>query len=379
MYAVLSSPASWEDIQKVFSSLGEEIIHENVGADLDPDIEFQKLSRLSLKVLVIDFSAFKDAEMLKKAVMNFKILKDSTRIIIVAPGAAPGDASMSFFFSLGIWDILNPSEGELEEMLLECLQRSPSYKKGVKWFSGRAQPVASVVSSVGGSGAVKEIVRDKIVGTVTVAFAGIRSGIGCSFLALQAAFYLSYNFRDKKVAVVSFGSFNDFLSLAGLEGFQGDHFSFKGIDFFDSCDVALLLSRREYDYIVLDVGVLKRRFGASLVANNFYGEFLRAGLQFLVSGSVPWHVENMLDCLFEDRVAGKCNDSVSWALLFNFSSVDDFRKLGNLDRLSFMVPFFPYLFKYDESFFAFLYDILKPVLPQKSSAKKSFLPFFRSK
>ena len=377
MYAVLSGPALWDGIQEVFIEFGEEIVYQMVGSDLESDVEFPKIERISVKVLIIDYTAFPDSESLRQSIMNIKILRPSTRIIVLAPGVVPGDSSMSFFFSLGIWDILNPSDGELKEVLLDCLQSSPSLNKGVRWFTGQTQPVAPVASS---STVVTEIeFRDKIIGTVTVAFAGVRSGIGCSFLALQAAFYLGYNYKDKKIALVSFNSFRDFLSLGGLESFSGNSFTYKDIDFFNACDVALLLSRREYDYIVLDIGVLKTRQGNSLVASPFYAEFLRSDIQFLVSGSVPWHVENMLDCLFEDRVAGKCNDSVSWALLFNFSSVDDFRKLGNLDRLSFMVPFFPYLFKYDESFFAFLYDILKPVLPQKSSAKKSFLPFFRSK
>lgn len=377
MYAVLSGPALWDGIQEVFIEFGEEIVYQMVGSDLESDVEFPKIERISVKVLIIDYTAFPDSESLRQSIMNFKILRPSTRIIVLAPGVVPGDSSMSFFFSLGIWDILNPSDGELKEVLLDCLQSSPSLNKGVRWFTGQTQPVPPIANS---SSVVKEIeFRDKIIGTVTVAFAGVRSGIGCSFLALQAAFYLGYNYKDKKIALVSFNSFRDFLSLGGLESFSGNSFTYKDIDFFNACDVALLLSRREYDYIVLDIGVLKTRQGNSLVASPFYAEFLRSDIQFLVSGSVPWHVENMLDCLFEDRVAGKCNDSVSWALLFNFSSVDDFRKLGNLDRLSFMVPFFPYLFKYDESFFAFLYDILKPVLPQKSSAKKSFLPFFRSK
>lgn len=377
MYAVLSGPSLWDGIQEVFIEFGEEIVYQMVGSDLESDVEFPKIERISVKVLIIDYTAFPDSESLRQSIMNFKILRPSTRIIVLAPGVVPGDSSMSFFFSLGIWDILNPSDGALKEVLLDCLQSSPSLNKGVRWFTGQTQPVSPIANS---SSVVKEIeFRDKIIGTVTVAFAGVRSGIGCSFLALQAAFYLGYNYKDKKIALVSFNSFRDFLSLGGLESFSGNSFTYKDIDFFNACDVALLLSRREYDYIVLDIGVLKTRQGNSLVASPFYAEFLRSDIQFLVSGSVPWHVENMLDCLFEDRVAGKCNDSVSWALLFNFSSVDDFRKLGNLDRLSFMVPFFPYLFKYDESFFAFLYDILKPVLPQKSSAKKSFLPFFRSK
>lgn len=377
MYAVLSGPSLWDGIQEVFIEFGEEIVYQMVGSDLESDVEFPKIERISVKVLIIDYTAFPDSESLRQSIMNFKILRPSTRIIVLAPGVVPGDSSMSFFFSLGIWDILNQSDGALKEVLLDCLQSSPSLNKGVRWFTGQTQPVSPIANS---SSVVKEIeFRDKIIGTVTVAFAGVRSGIGCSFLALQAAFYLGYNYKDKKIALVSFNSFRDFLSLGGLESFSGNSFTYKDIDFFNACDVALLLSRREYDYIVLDIGVLKTRQGNSLVASPFYAEFLRSDIQFLVSGSVPWHVENMLDCLFEDRVAGKCNDSVSWALLFNFSSVDDFRKLGNLDRLSFMVPFFPYLFKYDESFFAFLYDILKPVLPQKSSAKKSFLPFFRSK
>lgn len=376
MYAVLAGPSLWEGIEKAFEEYDGEIVYNVVGDDLDPDIEFPKVERLSLRALIVDSTSFSDSEKLKKAIMNFKIRRDTTRIIILAPGVEPGDSLMSFFFSVGIYDILNSRSDSIKDVLLDCLQSSPSYKRGVRWFTGQVDAPSQQTSSPADEDKVIEF-REKIIGTVTVAFASVRPGLGCSFLALQAAFYLSYNFRDKKIALISFGSFNDFLSLAEMECFSGDSFSYKGIDFFNAYDVALLINRRVYDYILLDIGVLKTRSGSVLSLSPFFAEFVRSDAQFLVTTASPWHIENMLDCLFDDRVSGKSDGSTSWSLLFNFSSKDGYRRLDSLERVSYLVPFYPYVFKYDQGFFDFLTCILRPVLPHKIVSRKSIFSLFR--
>ena len=72
--------------------------------------------------------------------MNYLIKRESTRVIVIAPGSVPGNATLSYLFSLGVWDIISPDitadEVSIYSELKECLSRDKSYAKGVKWFIG---------------------------------------------------------------------------------------------------------------------------------------------------------------------------------------------------------------------------------------------------
>lgn len=383
MFAIISSPLFWKEIEAVLSSKDEDITFSRVGTDISINEELEKIVRLPVKVLIFDISSVADQEGIKQAILSYKLKKENTRIIIIAPDCVPGNPVLSFLFSLGIWDILSPSKESLDlfrESLINCLNSSPSYSKGVKWFvdlENQLQPKKDITETV-----TKIEIRDKIIGTVTIAFAGVRPGVGCTFLALQAAFYCKCLFKEKKIAFVSLNGFSDVGAFCGDGSQEDGFFAFKGVHFYDSsCDVAMLINKRMYDYIVLDVGILKYRENNTLVLNKNYDEFVRSNVQFLVSGSAPWHIENLLDCLFTDRRTGDNNESVPWTVLINFASEDEFAKLSRtLERTCFAVPFFPYLFKFDESFSRFISEILKPVFPQKNIIKRKpkLFPFLKN-
>jgi cellulose biosynthesis protein BcsQ len=135
MYAALSSKNYWEDIEKAVSLHGGDITYKAIDNDLDVSMELEKLSLLAIKYLFIDLTAISDIDILPQAVMRYRIKNDSTQFIIIAPNFAPGNEVLSQLVSMGVWDILAPTdEQSLEPLILKVLNERNLYKHAVKWY-----------------------------------------------------------------------------------------------------------------------------------------------------------------------------------------------------------------------------------------------------
>lgn len=145
MYAVITSPSYWKTIEKAIQYTGESLLFQNVDKNIDLSDDLEKISRISVNTIILDVSSVDDKSKIPQAIMNYKIKKDKTRFIIIAPGYSPGDNIMSYLFSIGVWDFIVPNDMEedpdinsnvLYNQLIEYLNMKPSYQKGVRWFNG---------------------------------------------------------------------------------------------------------------------------------------------------------------------------------------------------------------------------------------------------
>lgn len=391
MYAVITSPIFWKDIEQVITSTGEELLFQSIDKNIDLFEELEKVSRIAVKTLIIDISAIADQNKLKQAIMNYKIKREKTRIIIIAPNSTPGDQTISYLFSLGIWDILNPT-GEREEELTvfdslnECLSREPSYPKGVKWFTGlnydtNGQATNASKPEKDGPERTVIIEKDKILGTCIIAVAGANRGIGCTHAALSIGNYLSQHKNKFKVALIELNEKNDTqeYNISCPQALKDGSFTFNDIDFYNrQTSLIELITLNYYDYIILDIGQLKTVVNNNLLNSKYYSEFIRATLSILVCGSQPWQTKDIGYCLYKDLGKKDNSDSINWKLLFNLTDEQTFKKLTrNIDWPAYNFPYSTDIFNTDTKKYDILTELLNNYIPQTKRVEKKRFSLFK--
>jgi hypothetical protein len=217
------------------------------------------------------------------------------------------------------------------------------------------------------------IYQDKIFGTITIGVAGASSGIGCTYSAVSIAKYIKMYDKKLKVALLEINDSNDFNSInieypsAELEG----SFIFDNIDFYTSTtSLTELMSLNKYQYIVLDMGVIKHYSNGKLIIHEKYEEFVRANLSVLIVGSMSWQFKDISTCLYSDSNKVDCRESHKWKLLFNFTNDKIFRKLSkDVDWPCYNLPYCDELFEISESLSKELTVVLASILPTNKEFK----------
>lgn len=379
MFAVISRKCFIDDIEKAVTQYGYEISYSVVNSDLDIISESTKLLRLKFNYLILDISSVMNPENIPQAIRKIRILNDAARIIIIAPNAAPGDAILSQLVTMGVYDILNPcfendGDYDISDQLLNLLNRKPSYSQAVKWDvgAGTAKVLPENKSSadkVSEKNEVITVIKEKIIGTVTIAVAGITHGIGCTHNAIATAYYLS-KFDD--TALLEMNDSGDILSLDVMNSpaLLPGSFELNGVDFYGrGASLSDIIALNTYKYIVLDIGPLAHYAAPGKVDfNKYYEEFIRASLSVLVCGSKPWHSKYLKTCIQSFSVDGR---SLPWLLAYNFTDTDDFKYIAKHSELSsYLVPYFSDMFSEDPAVGSFLANILSDVIPATNTKKK---------
>ncbi len=257
---------------------------------------FAEAGRVNSSILILDIDSGPGTELVK-GVKKFKVVRPYTRIILLAPGRKPGDKIISQLLSKGIYDIFAPNipeEGELpiHSILVGALEKeAATYGDAVRW------DVESNEDEQEGNKKRETVYVEKIIGTVFICVVGARRGVGCTTTAVAMANYLASK-EKKKVALVELNHY------PVLRWSKGMH---KNVDVFSQGEGTFKLyqedmkntlediSCQEYDFIVLDMGVVfepeidkKNREDIKLMVHKYKGEILRANLTVMVTGSGQW-------------------------------------------------------------------------------------------
>lgn len=365
MFAVITSPQFWKEIEQVINSMEEDVLFQKIDEDIDLSEELEKVSRISVKYLIIDISCVADQGKITQSIMNYKMKRESTRIIIIAPNCLPGNPIMSFLFSLGIWDFLNPKgdKGDLTiiESLNECLQRQPSYQKGVKWFIGSQEndsQVSNIKEKIKLEKEVSErtvvIEKGKLLGTVVIAVVGAMNRIGTTHTVISLTKFLkdlNYN-----VAVMELKKSQAFTAIKNSYEdvkIDGNMFTLEGIDFYPYSENLSVLDilQDEYDYLILDMGVYD---------DCNIDEFRRANVRVIVSGVKDWELTKLELILNSDERIFKNK------YYFTFSDVSLFKMVkDNMDKLQcYQAPYNPQPFEVSKECNTVFNELLKEFIPE---------------
>lgn len=138
MYAVICSPQYWKEIEQAVNSKGEQILFKVIDNKIDTMANIDKIGRISIKHLIIDISSIDDDKIFIQAVMKYRILHDTTQIIIIAPNVKPPNELIHSLVTMGIYDIINPCNDSEDVIilpsLLQVLEYPSPYKRAVKWI-----------------------------------------------------------------------------------------------------------------------------------------------------------------------------------------------------------------------------------------------------
>lgn len=141
--------------------------------------------------------------------------------------------------------------------------------------------------------------KERIIGTVVIAVAGVDRRTGCTHSALQISRFLS---RDYAVACVELidpqvtpSAFQSFQTKESSQRCKGG-FVFEDVDYFPMADMFQLMAilSSGYKYIVLDMGQIvhgtggKNKKSKSENQGKYALEFMRADFQLLTTGSSRW-------------------------------------------------------------------------------------------
>lgn len=162
MFAAICTPKFYKDIEQVVTSLGENILFKDIGKEIDISEDFEKVSRLSIKHFIIDITLVTDDKLFINTVRRYRITNDKAQIIIISPGCIPGNLLLHNLVSMGIYDIICPTENvTIAPLLLDVINNPSPYKKAVKWIIDN--PPADNTNNKNVKEKVKEVVVEKTV------------------------------------------------------------------------------------------------------------------------------------------------------------------------------------------------------------------------
>lgn len=377
MYAVIASPKLWSEIEQTILSQNEDILFKAVDEDINLSNELERVSRIAVRHLIIDITCLENPELMIPAIRKYRIIREATQIVIIAPDYVPGNALISALVRMGIYDIIAPKldameEKEITNSLLSVLEKPSTYSKAVRWdtgaavFDGKVDVKEKVKVEKVYVQEKETVIRTEILGTIVIAVAGVEKNVGCTHTVLSIAHFLSRHVNKYKVAVLEAGDKDDFryFNIDCPAALKAGSFAFKNIDFYDSkTNILELLALNYYNYIILDIGVIKSEIDNTLCKN--YQEMFRANLSILVSGSKPWQLDKLLFSLCKDKKMTDNTDTKKWFLYFTNTDDKTFESIKEeLDYAVYKATYSPEFFKCYSDNDIVLEELLQPVLPK---------------
>lgn len=368
MYAVVSSPILWKEIQETIQETGEDILLKSIEEDVDINEVLTRISRIAIKYLIIDLYAISDNDRLLKALIEYKIMHDQIQIIIIAPNCLPGNLLIHKLVSLvSIHDIIAPTINDdtenigIHEALLDHIHNPAPYKKAVRWLMDDLLPNSSANN---GNNPVRErrertvtIIKDKIVGTVIIAVVGTMNRIGTTHTAISIAKYLSS--LKYTVALVEHNKSAVFQIIK--ESYSNtlvgeNYFCLDNIYFYphDENNTLLDILEEDFNYIVLDMGIYN---------SCDLSEFKRANVRVIVSGIKDWELSPLEKLLSEGDTIFKN------IYYFTFADQKEFKEIKkSMDQLRCLnAPYNPNPFALNQENKDIFKDLLDYYLPQEKN------------
>lgn len=388
MFAVISSPQFWKDIEQAILSKNEEILYNAVDININLNSELDSISRLSIKHLIIDITSISDLNSFVPAIRKYRILKEGAQIIIIAPNYEPGNQILAELVRMGIYDFVTPKGESLDDItilpyILGAINKPATYGKAARWDTAlssaevilnkkssdtpeKEKVVERVIEKVTEQ---ETIIRTEILGTIVIAVGSTDNNIGCTHTALSISYFLSRHVNNYNIALIEMNSSDlNTLNKNCSQALNSDSFTLNTIDIYgDKTSLIDLLSFNKYNYIVIDLGRLKTD---NTNCEN-YQEMLRANLPVIVSGSKPWQLDNLLNTLVKEDQSEN-TETRNWRILFNLTDQKTFNYLKEeLKYEIFLSQYTPELFGNYEDNDKVLTELLQPVLPKMDKIIKN--------
>ncbi|KYH31336.1 ParA family protein [Neomoorella mulderi] len=370
MYALILTPARAEQVRKAVKEHGE-VVFDQAGTmdSLGIRNALQSAARVAADALILDIDAGPGPDLVA-AVQGYRISRPTVRVILLAPGREPGDATVASLVGLGVYDVISgPFRDDWGDLVAQALNRVPAtYAQAARWH---------IMTGLTGEEQVKEkvVIEQRPVGVVTIAVAGAASGLGCTHTALAISAFLAR--QGHNVALVEDSQepvMKDYLKIikadAGrvnkarrIKRFDVFPFAKTEVDKFIEGDgnnfifdeLLPELSAGRYEYIVRDLGVADKKRTR---------EAFRSNLAVLVASAARWRWGDLL----------KIEPLASFRLALVAPAEREVREIRRIPELKvYVMPHHPDpLCMPDEE----LAELLRPVLPQ-AKKKSSFWPWKR--
>lgn len=364
MFAVITSPNFYNEIEQSINSKGSNILYKRVDNDIDILEEIERVNRIPIHVLIVDIFCVKEKKKIPQAIRRFRIRNSNARIIIIAPNFQPGNELLSILVTMGVYDIINPISEKMEDIiilpsLLEHIENPATYAKAVKWDISANEYIDDKIKEnekvVVEKTRTLTIEKDRIIGTVVIAVSGTMHRIGTTHTVLSLSKFLKE--LKYKVAVVELHKSQNFNSIKNsyTDTIEKDNmFTLDGIDYYPYNPKLGVLDvlQEDYNYVVIDMGIYNE---CNII------EFKRANERIIVSGIKDWE-------LTELELILRTGDKILYKnkYLFNFADKNTFNFIrSNMNNLPcFLAPMNPQPFHKNKEFNEVFKIMLKDVLPK---------------
>lgn len=322
----------------------EKIVSEKIGYfDSDTFLKIcQQIANLGIDTLFLDMRCANDDAIIK-GVRIIRFHRSNTRIVLIAPNREPGDPTISTLVSLGVYDIVSfdeeaVNEENVSEEIKNLLQRPPNYADAARWHFQMEEPVFQQRPARERKKRVqppappmleefevelpqtKPKIIERLVGTATIAVAGVTRRTGSTHLAVSLSTYLSR--RNYEVACVELSEYPVFQFFQEDKPARIEAGFHREADFYPRADERLMHSvfSRRYQFIVLDLGHVTSESRTHAVQS----ELGRASVVFLTMGPSEWDFNFLIQTLDTFHSLGLDH---SWNVVVNFADPDTFREI----------------------------------------------------
>lgn len=295
----------------------------------------KNLANTELDLLILDLDCAPQQAWIK-GLRLFRFARSQTRIIALAPARKPGDPTLSALVSLGVYDLLAPEDDEnILPALAKAIKQPANYADAARWHFSlnveteteekpkkkekrRHEPLAEDLDFEAHLTPSAEPALPRLIGTATIAVAGVTRRCGSTLLAASVATFLSRR-TGAATACVEMNQFPVFETFQENEGtVLGKGFKKEKVDYFPKTNPALLKSiySQDYRFLVFDFG--------QVTDEEQLNELGRAQIVLLAMGSSEWDfcaLLRMLDGLHGLRFAQ------TWNVFVNFSDHKTFEHL----------------------------------------------------
>ncbi|APC08580.1 hypothetical protein [Neomoorella thermoacetica] len=370
--ALILTPARAEQVRKAVKEHGEVVFYQ-AGVMDSPGIRnvLQSAARVAADALVLDIDAGPGPDLVA-AVQGYRIARPSVRVILLAPGREPGDATVAALVGLGVYDIIgSPAEAEWGDLVTQALVGGPAtYAQAARWHVATGPPA---VQGKVARERERVVIEERLIGGVTITVTGAAPGLGCTHTALAISAFLAR--QGHQVALVEDSQspvLRDYLNVTGasdgrvegartIKGFDVFPGDITGVDeergtgfIFDR--VLPVLREGNYQYVVRDLG---------FVDSARVREALRSNLAVLVASAARWRWGDLV----------KVENLSSFRLALVAPGGRETKEVQKIPEVkAYVIPYQPDPFNiHGES----LAELLQPVLPRSRQKKKPFWVRFR--
>jgi len=421
MYSIISSKEYYGQIKEALG--GADVLIEKVGSFDEAEIEnvVQEVSRVFTSVLLLDITCHPGPTLIS-AIRKFRIARPHTRIIVIAPGFEPGDRTIAGLVSkAGVYDIVatapfddndfdddedyDPEEIRLHnitDLVKSALSRPQAvFADAVRWdifdeFTLRDKKAKNRDGERNDrllSINKERYVIEKLLGTVTVAVAGVSHGVGTTHTAIAIAQFLGRRFSN--VAIVELNDSNHFSTLNNPEYKRGKlpgSFVINRVDFYPYKSHDLLeIIQAEYKYLVFDIGLIKNiknkyiskvdiKAGSIIDYTNieptndcivekseYFSELARANCRVVCTGLMEWQINSLTKVFSKDEDFSRWNFYITnsdEAMLRDFKKETGFRNI-------FLAPYAPDPFLAYKEQDEVITNLLRDILPAEKVVKSN--------